>query len=89
MRVLKSYLYSASLTKIFLFFSGEEDRLSVFVKQDTTQVKCFAPSGLAPRESACEMPLNTMPVSASMEQFGARGTEGVDVGLPLRYSSRE
>ena len=64
-------------------------RLSVLVKQSTTRARCFAPAGLVPSVSAFQSLLNTMPVSDSRELFGERGTENIDVGLPLRYTSRE
>ena len=61
----------------------------MWISQWKPYAECSDPGKDPPELSACKSVLNKLPTSTSPETFGARGTENVDVPLPVKYSDRQ
>ena len=70
------------------FFSGQDGRLTVTVKQIVPTVQCN-PSDKPPVGAICDHILDDMPASKAQQGFGNRGTVGIDIPIPWVVATRE
>ena len=73
------------------YLSGRLGHLAVLVQNCdyATNVQCLFPETIPPNRTSCQTAFSTMPAGELPLVFGRTGTPGIDVALPIKFSSRK